>query len=299
MDRVWIAGRAFVLAAFAASSFLLFLALAEITSAPVALAGLAIYLFCPASIMFSPDHKAALVCVAVGQCGASDYRPRIRAQSHDACLGVAAGGRYQFAVASATTFSLMAVLMWATLAALVFRGGLNAVALLRIPMVAVVVFLLSNPYYVLNWPAVQAEQAAAASWFRPSVGPGALVMFVQNSLFAGFGVALTLLIFVAIIWHLIRGPAWARMLALATIAPVTIMAIMTANMATWNVNFRYIPYFLPVALILVALGHWRFRGLILALCTIATIAQAAPLKLAYFDENSNKYSTRLLCGVDR
>ena len=67
MDRVWIAGRAFILAAFALSALLLFLALAEIAPAGVALAALAIYLLCPASIMLSQVDQAALVRALVGQ----------------------------------------------------------------------------------------------------------------------------------------------------------------------------------------------------------------------------------------
>jgi hypothetical protein len=120
---------------------------------------------------------------------------------------------------------------------------------------------------------------------------------VQNSLFSCFGLAGTLLIVAAVVWHLIRGQAKTRLLAVSVVVPIAVMAIMTASLANWNSNVRYIPYVLPAALILVALGRWRYRGPVLALCALATIAQAAPLKLAYVDENSDAHGTRLLAAA--
>ncbi len=296
MDRVWIAGRAFVLIAFVLSSFLLFLTLLEIASAPFAIAGLVIYLFCPASIMFSQvikPHWYALLWVnaALLIVVRAFVRNRL-ALAAELLLAAVIG----LAVGSATTFAPMAALIWGALALLVKRGGINFIVLLRVPAVAIVTFVVTNPYYVLNWRAVQIEQAAAANWFHWSLDPVALVMFVQNSLFAGYGLAFTVLIFAVVALHLIQGPAWARLLAIAIMTPIVIIAAMTANLATWNMNFRYIPYVLPAAPLLVALWRWPHRGLILALCAIATVVQAAPLKLAYFDENSDAHATRLLAA---
>jgi hypothetical protein len=293
MNRIWIGGRAFVLAAFTASALLLFLTLMEVAPAPVAVAGLAIYLFCPASIMYSQVIKphwyallwanAALLIIV-----RAFLRQRLTLAA-ELLLAASIG----LAVGSVTTFSLMALLLWCALALLVARGGLDAVALLRVPAVAGVVFLLTNPYYVLNWRAVEVERAAAGAWFQPSLDPGALLMFITNSLFSGFGLVLTLLILGAVAWHLACGPGWTRLFALAIAIPIVAIAIMTTSLATWNVNYRYIPYVLPVALVLLALGRWRYGGLLSALCVVATVVQAAPLKLAYFDENSDANSTRL------
>jgi hypothetical protein len=143
---------------------------------------------------------------------------------------------------------------------------------------------------------VQVEQAAAANWFHWSLDPSALTMFVYNSLFAGFGLAFTILFFAVALLYLVSGPAWARLFAIAIVAPIVMIAVATASIDTWNSNFRYIPYILPAALILVTLRQWPQRGVILALCAIATVAQAAPMKLAYFDENSDAHGTRLLAA---
>ena len=123
-----------------------------------------------------------------------------------------------------------------------------------------------------------------------------MVLYVQNSLFAGFGLAFSVLIFAIVLLHVVHGPTWARLFAIAVVVPIVIMAIMTTSLATWNSNVRYIPYVLPAALILIALWRWPHRGLILALCAIATVVQAAPLKLAYFEENSDAHATRLLAA---
>ena len=53
INSVWIAGRAFIVLSIAAAGFLLYLSLAQFAPPQVSLAGLAIFLFCPATIMFS------------------------------------------------------------------------------------------------------------------------------------------------------------------------------------------------------------------------------------------------------
>jgi hypothetical protein len=293
MDQVWIAGRAFVVTAFAASAFLLFLMLIEVASAPIALAALTIYLFCPASIMFSEvikPHWYALLWINCALLIVVRAFVRSRLSLSSELLLAAALG---LAVGSVVTNALMSVLIWCALIVLTARGKANLIALVRVPAIAGVVFFLTNPYYFLNWQAAQAERATAGNWFSPSLDPAALLMFVTNSLFSGYGIVLTGLMLVAMAWHLLRGPNGTRLLVLAIALPIVLIAILTTSIATWSVNFRYIPYVLPATLLLVALAKWRHQGIVLGLCAVATLAQAAPLKLAYFDENNDINSTRL------
>jgi hypothetical protein len=297
MDRIWIGGRAFVLAAFTISAWLLYLTLIQLAPPSVAIAALTIYLFCPASIMYSevikPHWYALLwVNVALFVMVRGFIRNRLPIGLEFA-LAAAIG----LAVGSAATYSLMAVLLWLALAVMTVRGVVCRLALLRVPAIAAVMFLISNPYYVLNWRAVQTERAAAESWFHPALDPTALLMFIYNSLFSGFGIVVTLIILATVAWRLIYGPAWARLFALALVVPIVAVAILTTSIATWNVNYRYIPYVLPATLVLLVLGRSRYKGPILAFCALATILQAAPLKLAYFDENSDAYSTRLTAAA--
>ncbi len=48
-----------------------------------------------------------------------------------------------------------------------------------------------------------------------------------------------------------------------------------------------------MALMFLSAWPWPLRAPILVLCAAATAVQAAPLKLAYYDENSATFSTRL------
>ena len=293
MDRIWTAGRAFIVAAFAISAFLLFLMLLEVASLPVALAALTIYLFCPASIMFSEvikPHWYALIWInsALLIMVRAFVRGRLTLGS-ESLLAAAIG----LAVGSVVTNSLLAVLIWCALVPLVMRGQASLAVLVRVPAIAGVVFFLTNPYYFFNWQAAQAERAAAGTWFQPSLEPASLLMFVTNSLFSGFGIVLTVLMLAAMTWHLRRGPNSARLMVLAIALPIIAIAILTTSIATWSVNYRYIPYVLPATLLLLGLAKWRHQSFILGLCALATLAQAAPLKLAYFDENSDTNSTRL------
>lgn len=297
MDRVWIAGRAFTLIAFALSAFLLFLALRDIAPPAVVLAALAIYLFCPATIMFSQVMKphwyallwangALLILVRTFQ------RHRMNTGAElllAACLGLAVG--------TVTTFALFAVLVWGAMMWLVAQKAIARAALVRVPILAMVVFIASNPYYVLNWHAVQTERVRTENWFQPAFNLHELATFIHTSLFSGFGFALTIVVGAIAIWRLFAGPLPARLLAIALLVPVGIIAGITANLDTWTVNFRYVAYLLPAALLFLAIWRWPFRTPVLILCAAATAAQAIPLKLAYFDENSTAHSTRLLAAA--
>lgn len=298
MDGVWIAGRAFVLAAFAISGVLLFLTLSELAPRGVALCGLLLYLLCPASIMYSQvikPHWYALLWATGALLIITRALMRGRwSLQREVLLGICLG----LVVGSAATFSLFAVLAWCALAVLTLRRVITAWALVRVPAIALAAFVASNPYYVLNWHAVQIERAAAQSWFAPSFSVGAVAEFVESSMFSGFGVAFTALVFALGIWSLVRGPSLARLYAIAVFVPIVVIAVMTANMASWNVNFRYVSYLFPAAVILLAAtGPWRYRTPVLALAVALTAAQAAPLKLAYVDENSPDHSTRFLAAA--
>lgn len=294
MDSVWVAGRAFSLIAFTLSALLLFLALRDIAPRAVVLAALAIYLFCPATIMFSQVIKphwyallwangSILILVRAFQ------RHRLSTGA-ELLLAVFLG----LAVGTVTTFALFAVLIWGAMMWLSVRKTIARAALVRVPIVAIVVFVVSNPYYVLNWHAVQVERVKTENWFHPAFNLHELATFIHTSLFSGFGLIFTILVGTIAVWRLFAGPLPARLFAIALIVPVGIIAGLTANLDTWTVNFRYVSYLLPGALLYLAIWRWPFRAPVLILCAAATAAQAIPMKLAYFDENSAAHSTRLL-----
>jgi hypothetical protein len=301
MDRVWIAGRAFILIAFALSAVLLLLSMTELAPGSIVLAALAIYLLGPASIMFSQvmkPHWYALLWVngAILIMVRAFRRARLT-RTAELCLATCLG----LAVGSALTFAVFATLIWGALVYLAARRSIGPTTLVRIPIVAIIVFIVTNPYYILDWHAVRVERIAAASWFSPSFTPTALAGFIRNSLLSGFGVALVTLAAAVALWRLIIGPPGARLFAVAILLPVCLIASLTASHVDWTVNFRYMSYELPAILIFLAAWPWRLRAPALAICAVATVAQALPMKLAYFDENSTTHSTRLAAAgwIDR
>lgn len=294
IDRIWIAGRAFVLAATAVAGLLLFFALSYVAPPATAIAGLAIFYFCPATIMFSQVLKphwyallfanaALLIVVRAYVKGALGLGPQI-------ALGTAIG----LAVGSAITFGLFAILVWGGLLYLAVQRRAPLQALVLVPAAAVVVLLLTNPYYVLNLQAMRAERTVVATWFAPSFDPAVAAQFFLTSIMPGFGVVTTLVFAFVLVQQFVRpAPLGVRLFGLGTLAPMVIMAVMLAGYYYWHANFRYLPYTLPLILLFVAIAGRPYRQLALTLTAIAAISQAIPLKLAYVDENSDAHSTRL------
>jgi hypothetical protein len=157
-----------------------------------------------------------------------------------------------------------------------------------------VTFLLTNPYYLANWDAFRVERQAMASWFDPAFGLREFVLFVDNSLVTGLGVPLTAALIAVAAWRFaLGGSLWARAASLGVFTPFLMIAGLSANMATWHINFRYVSYTLPLLLLFLAVFAGRHRTAILAVVLAGTIVQGTPLKLAYFDENDSRFSTRL------
>jgi hypothetical protein len=298
IDRVWIAGRAFVLLAVVVAGLLLYLALIEIATPPIALMGLAIFLFCPATIMFSqvlkPHWYALMFTNAVLLIMARAFIRRRLTGAGETGLGVALG----LAVGSVPTFALFAVLVWGALLILFWRRQMPAGALVRIPAIAIVTCLIANPYYVLDWQAVVTERVAQAGWFEPALTAHALLSFARNSILSGFGIALSLMYVAVLIRHLMRpAPIGVRLLGFGILIPIVVMAAITVKQSAWHSSFRYIPYVLPAMIVFLAVGPLRHRETIFAAIVAVTVLQAVPLKLAYFDENSATHSTRLVSAA--
>lgn len=294
IDRIWVAGRAFILAVTAAAGLLLFFTLSYVAPSAIALAGLAIFYFCPATIMFSqvlkPHWYALLFANAALLIGARAYVKGALSLRSQVALGAVIG----LAVGSAITFGLFAILVWSGLLYLVIRRRTSILALVLVPAVAAVALLATNPYYLLNWPAMRAERTVIATWFAPAFDPETAAQFFLTSIMPGFGIVTTLAFAFALGCQFVR-PArpGVRLLGLGILAPMMIMSIMLAGYYYWHANFRYLPYTLPLILLFLALANWPRRRLALTLTAAATIAQAIPLKLSYVDENSAAHSTRL------
>ncbi|MBC7905498.1 MAG: glycosyltransferase family 39 protein [Rhodospirillaceae bacterium] len=286
MDRVYGAGRLFVTLAFAASGLILWATLRRLGVAPrrAALA-LAIYLAAPASLYFSSVMKPhwysllwsnlALYCMVRLNHEAS-WRWLIG-------LGVALG----LTVGSVLTNGVFALLAGAGLLALVWRRRLPVWALVAVVVLAGAVAAAFNPYMLLNWTAFRAEAEIGAGWFNQAPTAALLWDFVAHSLVSGFGVALPVAVIAVIVTQ-----RWG--LAAAGLAfPIVVIGSITAAIATWHDNARYVPYWLSLAVLVLAMNKGRASGAILAVTCALTLVQAVPTKMAQADTDSPAHSTRL------
>jgi hypothetical protein len=94
-------------------------------------------------------------------------------------------------------------------------------------------------------------------------------------------------------WCLFRGKALARWVAVGLIVAVIIVGYLNASLSQWHINLRYAPWLLSVGVLFVGASLGSRRTLWLGLCLVLTVLQSAPLWLAYRDEDSARYSTRL------
>jgi len=294
IDRVWIAGRALILVVVMLAGLALYLAIAEFAPRAIAVAGLAVFYFCPATIMFSqvlkPHWYALLFTNIALLILARAFAQRRLSGASEIALGIVLG----LAVGSVVTFGLFAVLVWGALLYLVWQRAAPLRALLSVPIVAVAAFLATNPYYVLSWHAVQTERAAQTDWFMPALHLDTVPELFRVSILPGFGVVLTVVFLAVLVRHLLRPAPWGlRLFGLAIFLPLVVMAALTASHSYWHANFRYFPYVLPLMIAFLAAAEWPYRKTVLMLTAAATILQSVPMKLAYVDENSDVHSTRL------
>ncbi len=294
IDSVWIAGRFFVLLATAAAGVLLYLTLAEFAPPLVAEAGLAIFLFSPATIMLSqvikPHWYALIFTNLVLLIMARTIIRRRLTGAGETVLAIAVG----LAVGSVPTLALFAIMAWGALLFLFWRGDIRVGVLFRVPAIALAACIITNPYYILDWQAVAAERIGQAGWFEPGFSARTLLAFLRNSVLSGFGVVLSLIFAAVLIQRYMRpASAGARLFGLGILIAMIVMAVITAKQDTWHSTFRYIPFVLPAMITFLAIPPLRYRTTIFVLVAAGAIVQSIPLKLAYFDENSDIHSTRL------
>lgn len=302
MNDIYRFGRLFVALVVGVAGIFLFTAIREAATPGMALAGEALFFLCPATISFSLTMKPhwyalAFVNVALFLLTRAFIQGKLKTHS-ETILGVAIG----LAVGCAVSFGSFAVLAWLALAELARRRLINPWPLIRVPLVAVIAFVATNPFLLLDRAAAQGEAAQTAAWFAPALNWAALGSFAWNSLLPGFGVALTATVAAVSLREVIRPTCpGSRLLASGICAALILAAVLTANLARWNVNYRYVAYALPAAILLIMAAKWPMKGPTTALLLVLTLLQSVPLKLAMADENSDAYGTRLATAawIDR
>lgn len=293
MNDVYRFGRLFVTLAVAVAGIFLFAAICETATLGAALAGEALFFLCPATISFSltmKPHWYALLFVNIALfVMVRAVRGSLPIVS-EISLGVVIG----LAVGSAVSFGSFSVLIWFGLVLLVWRRTVSAATLVRVPLVAAISFVLTNPFLFVDWAAARAETAQTAGWYAPTLNWTAVDAFAWNSFLPGFGVPLALLL-IFVSWRVWTRPSEPilRFASLGVWAALLLAAALTANMSYWNVNYRYAAYALPASILLISAAKWPGKTAGLVVVLLLTALQATPIKLAMIDENDPAHGTRL------
>lgn len=290
VDQLYILGRLFVLTTFSLSAIIVYLTAREFLLPLPANLSLSLYLILPMTVMQSltmKPHWYALLPAAA----AFYYLTRLLVRhkwsaSSEIFVGLGLG----LAVGSAATFAPLAAAAWLLLLVARLRQQISSRPLLTVPLLAAVVFGLTNPYIFLNWAAYQTENAQLAAWYQASLHPAAILDFIKNSFWPGFGAAGLAAATIALVDLVRRSPWPTRMAALFIWAGILLAATATASVSFWHTNTRFIAYLAPVFAIYLAA---RLPIRLLAAIVVLTLIQSIPHFVALADENNPANSTRL------
>ena len=294
IDSVFVWGRVLVLLSVSLAGLIVFTTLRRLGGQAVALAGLTVFLFAPATIVYSQlmkPHWFALVWVAL----TVDRMVRLALDNptgwrNDAILGIAVGMTY----ASANTYAPFTVFVWLGLAILWRSGHAPFRYLVSVPAIALATWLAMSPHLILHFDAFRFAAEWVGGWFEPSLSIGTLAGFIWNSGFRGFGFAFLGTLLAAAVFFAIRPQTpGQRPLALAVLATIAFYAWLTSSMVIWGNNSRYAPYLLIGGLILLAGIRVPAKATVAWVLAGMTVVQSVPLMLAYADENDPAHSTRL------
>ena len=280
VDLLYIWGRLFVLLVFTTSAWIMHQTFRLLFTKTTSLSLLIIYLLVPASLIFSitmKPHWYALLPAAISLYLITYlFTHSKRPPWHLPVLSLSLG----LAVASTSSYALFAVIIYAILIYAYKKSLLPLSSLFYIPAGAIIVFIITNPFIFLNYSAYQQESAALWSWYSLQATPLDFLNFVKNSLVAGFGLVGLFALAAASTRPRLGAPI---------IFIILFAAIVTSSVSYWNNAYRFIPFFLPLALLLI--GH-AFTPRYLTILALLTTTLAIPTITAYYDEDSPTYSTR-------
>ena len=293
MDRIYHAGRIFTLVAFFISVLFLYYSLKIIRNQKFAFIGSLIYLSAPSLFMFAmvmKPHVYALLWtnISIFILTRSYFSDRFTFKNVVA-LGITLG----MVVGSVLTYALFAIMVWVGLFYFANKGKLKYANLVIIPIIAIVVYFLVNPYVILNYDAFVLETTAQQSWFFIGSDLKYLWLFLVNSLLPGFGIGIVMLLLYIVVFFIFNPPViGARLIASSLLLVVLFISSISASVSDWHINSRYVFYLVPIILVLYAI-YQESSIKILSTILFFTLLQMFPLLLAHYDEDSSEYSTRL------
>ena len=286
IEKIYFDGRLFVLLFFICSAFILYNSLKLLTKKKHALVFTLIYLFVPSSIMYSQIIKPnwyALFWFNLSILFILKYffkdKKKINLIMSSILLGLTIG--------SSVIFFPVLIFIYLIIF-LNLKNKLDTKFFFFLFCLTLLIFFITNPYILINLPGFINEFSGEHSWVIKGIKFKNIILFFQNSFILGFGLFFSLILF----YYLFKTPVISdRKLSLGIFLLILIGAILS-GFDDWHIQFRYIPYILPIALLYLAyrIKNYKFILFIFFL----TFLQSIPLKLAFYDENSLKFSTRLV-----
>jgi len=292
MDEIYFNGRLFILISFIFSALIFYNSLKLITKKKHAIIFTLIYLFVPSSIMYSqiikPNWYALLwfnLSIFFGLKYLLKEKKKYFLFLVSVFLGLAIGSSILFIP------SLFFILFF-----IYFKKDeeISKKKIIFLVTVSFLVFFITNPYILINFVNFFNEISDEHAWVIQGIKLKNIILFFHNSFFLGFGLILSLTLF----YYLLNGSkkliGSTRLIEKRISIGIFFLILFGAIISgfdDWHIQFRYIPYILPISLIYLAhkIKNYKFIFFIF----FATIFQTIPLKLAFYDENSSKFSTRL------
>tara|TARA_Y100000590_G_scaffold469938_1_gene660806 strand:+ start:2584 stop:4149 length:1566 start_codon:yes stop_codon:yes gene_type:complete len=291
IDQIYFFGRLFILITFILSAYILYLTFNLITNKNLSIKLISLYLFVPSSIMFSQiikPHWFSLIWINLIiynlvklKIKDSDFLKRLIYISIFMGLSIGSALYNIFFIIVAYIF----IFFFLNKNYLKINNVFISLFFLTFS------FIITNPIFLTNSSGVILEFSNLINWFKGSINFKNILSFYKNSLITGFGFAN--IIFLIYLIFLKKNHKYFNLFFLILIIPLILISIITSQQSEWHINFRYLPYFLPSLLVFLCFLNKTNKKSILNIVVFLTIVQMIPIKLAYFDENSDKYSTRL------
>ncbi len=293
MNKIYHAGRIFTLFAFFISTLFLYYSLKIIRNRSFAFIAGVIYLSTPSLLMFAmlmKPHVYAMLWtnLSIFILTRAYFLEKFKIKD-SVVLGFALG----MAVGSAISYALFAIMTWISLLYFVNKGWTRHSKLVITPIVAIIIYFLVNPYVILNYEAFVLEKSAQQSWFFFGSDFNYIWLFFINSLIPGFGFGILALLFYTVLSSFSNfGKIETKLSLFILLLVVSFISSISASVSEWHINSRYVLYLVPVILVLYATCY-KSSVKFLSIVAFLTAFQSFPLLLAYYDEDSFVYSTRL------
>ena len=292
-DDIYYYGRLFIIFFVALSAALLFLMCRRIVSLNTSLIYTAIFLLMPATIMFSQIIKPHYYALFWSNL-ALFYLIKSFSNNKIGWLnGIIIGASIGMCVGASLIYSVFAVFVWMSI--LVYKKFTDRLKfLVIIPIFSAIIFLIFNPYLLFNPSSSSSDIISLQGWFYfldKNLFDN-LFLYLRNSFSIGFGFAFTILFLYVTLVLIISKEGFLKIIAIASFVFITLLSIITSSLSDWHINVRYSPYFASVSLFLMAY-FFNDKKIIPCILLFFTVIQTIPMYIAYLDEDSPIYSTRL------